>query len=140
MLDIKVCRCSDTAIIPTNAHDTDACFDLYADLGEDEIISIDPGLAATIKTGIKTAIPNSYFAAIFCRSGMGIKRHLRLSNSVGIIDSDYRGEWLVQLRNDGLETQVIKNGDRIAQFAVLPVIPVYMDEVRNLDDTSKSTR
>ena len=139
MLEIKVCRCSDTARIPTKAHSTDACFDLYADLGEEESIAINAGMATTIKTGIKTSIPNGYFAAVFCRSGMGIKRHLRLSNSVGIIDSDYRGEWLVQLRNDGLETQIIKNGDRIAQFAVLPVIPVYMDEVRNLDDTERSS-
>lgn len=68
---------------------------------------------------------------------MGIKRQLRLCNSVGIIDSDYRGEWLVALYNDGDNPQVINHGDRIAQFAILPVLDVNLEEVTELTNTDR---
>ena len=70
---------------------------------------------------------------------MGIKRHLRLSNSTGIIDCSYTGEWMVALYNDGNETQVIKHGDRIAQFALLPVFDVQFHEVNKLDETERGS-
>lgn len=155
-LDIKLKRLTDSATIPTKAHPTDACFDLYADCPEDRCIIVinestnAPKLieangikipakeAVTIHTGISTEIPEGYFAAVFCRSGMGIKRHLRLSNSVGIIDSHYRGEWLVALYNDGDEWQIIHHGDRIAQFAILPVLDINLKEVAALSETDRS--
>lgn len=157
-MDINIKRLTDTATIPTKAHSTDACFDLYADCPDarcdfvfDENglnpryvsdlkgIKIKPGDYATISTGISTEIPEGYFAAVFCRSGMGIKRHLRLSNSVGIIDSHYRGEWMVCLHNDGDKSQIIRHGDRIAQFAILPVLDINLNEVDELSNTDRST-
>lgn len=156
-MDIKLKRLTDSAIIPTKAHLTDACFDLYADCPDviycDIIVNKDnspefvndipgvkipPHTAVTLHTGIATEIPEGYFAAVFCRSGMGIKRHLRLSNSVGIIDSHYRGEWLVALYNDGIEQQIIHHGDRIAQFAILPVLDINLNEVDELSNTDRS--
>ena len=133
-MEVKIKRLTETAIIPTKAHSTDACFDLYAD---DEAV-IAPGKSATLHTGITTEIPNGFFAAVFPRSGMGIKRHLRLSNSTGIIDSDYRGEWVVSLHNDGNETQVINKGDRVAQFAILPVLDAKLIE-SELTETDRGT-
>ena len=70
---------------------------------------------------------------------MGIKRHLRLSNSVGIIDSSYRGEWMVALHNDGDESQIIRHGDRIAQFTILPVLDVNLKIVYEVSDTDRGT-
>lgn len=157
-MDIKLKRLTDTATIPTKAHPTDACFDIYADCPEYKYfdvvvnestnapefieadgIKIKPGERVIIRTGFCTEIPEGYFAAVFCRSGMGIKRHLRLSNSVGIIDSSYRGEWLVALHNDGDENQIIHHGDRIAQFAILPVLDINLNEVDELSNTDRNT-
>lgn len=157
-MDIKIKRLTETAIVPTKAHSTDACFDIYADCPNDKYetasgvykesygtfvietgdgIAIEPRNAVTIHTGFATDIPDGYFAAVFPRSGMGIKRHLRLSNSTGIIDSSYRGEWMVALYNDGEETQIIHHGDRIAQFTLLPVLDVKLDEVEELNETER---
>lgn len=153
MIDIKIKRLTDTATMPTKAHHSDACFDIYADCPNDRYpnerfgdwdmredidgIRIEPGCAVTIHTGFATNIPSGYFAAVFPRSGMGIKRHLRLSNSTGIIDSGYVGEWLISIYNDGNETQIIKHGDRIAQFAILPVLDVNLIETNELNETDR---
>lgn len=137
MIDIKIKRLTDTATLPTKAHPSDACFDIYADCPYKERVEIKPKEAVTINTGFATNIPNGYFATVFPRSGMGIKRHLRLSNSTGIIDSGYVGEWLISIYNDGNETQIIKHGDRIAQFAILPVLDVNLNEVNELDETDR---
>lgn len=160
MVNVKIKKLFDNAILPTKAHDTDACFDIYANIPDIEICydcvfnessgvvdfipyrgatKIEPGKSVVIHTGFCTEIPERYFAAVFCRSGMGIKKHLRLSNSVGIIDSSYRGEWMVSLYNDGSESKIIHNGDRIAQFALLPVLDVNLEEVDNVSDTERGT-
>lgn len=157
MINLKIKKLSKTAIIPTKAYDTDACFDIYANLqGEicydwvynrklgqtesiqyDNAIKIEPGESYTIDTGFCTEIPEGYFAPVFCRSGMGIKRGLRLANSVGIIDSSYRGEWKVCLHNDSDKTQIIFHGDRIAQFTLLPVFNINIEEVEYVDETER---
>lgn len=153
-MNIKIKRLTETATVPTKAHSTDACFDIYADCPNNkyevardaydvaiteygEGIAIEPGKAVTIHTGFATDIPEGYFAAVFPRSGMGIKRHLRLSNSTGIIDSSYRGEWMVALYNDGKEAQIIHHGDRIAQFTLLPVLSITLTEVSELNETER---
>lgn len=153
-MNVKIKRLTETATIPTKAHSTDACFDIYADCPNSKYeverdsygvaateygdgIAIRPGEAATIHTGFATDIPEGYFAAVFPRSGMGIKRHLRLSNSTGIIDSSYRGEWMVALYNDGKENQIIHHGDRIAQFTLLPVLDIALTEVNELNETER---
>lgn len=156
-MNINIKRLSDSTILPKKAHETDACFDIYANLkgmsfldfdldnpstnliSYEDAVRIRPGESVTIPTGFSTEIPEGYFAPIFCRSGMGIKRHLRLSNSVGIIDSSYRGEWMVALYNDGNSTQVIKHGDRVAQFTILPVFDVQLTEVNELSDTDRGS-
>lgn len=132
-MKLRIKRLTDTATIPTKAHLSDACFDIYAD-SEATIL---PKQSAIVHTGFATEIPNGWFAAVYPRSSMGCKRHLRLSNSTGVIDSAYRGEWLVSLYNDGDETQIINHGDRIAQFAFLPVPDVWIEEVDELTDSER---
>lgn len=153
-MDLKIKKLTETTIIPTKAHESDACFDIYANCPDAVYVEWDvdsakfitkpgiklyPNQAITINTGFCTEIPEGYFAPVFCRSGMGIKKHLRLSNSVGIIDSSYRGEWMVALHNDGDKPQIINHGDRIAQFAILPVLNVNLIETDSLEETERGT-
>ena len=140
-ITIKVKRLTESAKLPTKAHSTDACFDLYVD-APDNIetgIKIRPGETVKLNSGITTEIPHGYFAAIFPRSGLGINKNLRLPNCTGIIDSDYRGEWIIALTNDGKVNRTIYHGDRVAQFAILPVPDVNIKEVKELNDTERGS-
>ena len=142
-MEVKVKLLTPTAKLPTKAHPTDACFDIYADYNKDSNNGdyiIEPDRWCTIRTGVSTEIPVGYFAAVYGRSGMGIKQHLRPSNCVGIIDADYRGEWMVCLHNDGEAVREIKPGDRIAQFCLQEVLPVELVSVEEeLTSTERST-
>ena len=142
-MEVKVKLLTPTAKLPTKAHTTDACFDIYADCKTEDSNTrnyiIEPGNWCNIHTGISTEIPVGYFAAVYGRSGMGIKQHLRPSNCVGIIDADYRGEWMVCLHNDGKDVMEIKPGDRIAQFCLQEVLPVELVSVEEeLTSTARS--
>lgn len=134
-MQIKIQKLYNDVKLPTKAHDTDACFDIYAHISEP--IYIASGTTKSIPTGFKTEIPHGYYAAVYARSGLGIKHGIRLANDVGIIDSDYRGEWIVALHNDGDLFYSINPGDRIAQFAIHEVIPCELHEVVDLGDTER---
>lgn len=108
-----------------------------ADLCAVEAVSIAPGETAKVGTGIAMAIPKGYFGAIFARSGLATKQGLRPANCVGVIDSDYRGEIIVALHNDSSETRTVAPGDRIAQIAIIPFLPVSYEQVKELDDTER---
>ena len=81
--DVKIQKLTETAVIPKYAHNTDACADIYAD----ETVSLQGGQTALISTGIALAIPEGYVVHVYPRSSIGAKTPLRLSNSVGVIDS-----------------------------------------------------
>ena len=105
------------AKVPTFAHETDAAADLYA--MEDQVITHN-SYGNKIRTGVKIQLPEGWLAMILPRSSMGTKTPLRLSNSVGLIDSGYRGELGVLYDNTSTEDYTIKAGDRIAQLLVMP--------------------
>lgn len=105
------------AKVPTYAHQTDAAADLYAM----ETVTLAPhSLGNKIRTGVKIQLPECWQAFILPRSSIGAKTPLRLSNSVGLIDSGYRGELGVLYDNIGDEEYTINAGDRIAQLLVMP--------------------
>lgn len=122
MIDVKIKKLNDIAIIPTKAHETDACFDIYAS----KYAEIAPGGTVLVHTGFATEIPVGYWGAVFARSGMATKHGLRPANCVPVIDAPYRGEWLIPLHNDSDEMQIVNAGDRIAQFMILPVLPTNL--------------
>ena len=96
------------------------------------------GRAHGIPTGIAIAIENNETAAfVYARSGLGIKHGISLSNGVGVIDSDYRGEICVGLINTSSEDYTIQPGERIAQLVLAPVIPAQPVEVDSLDETER---
>ena len=72
---------------------------------------------------------------LFSRSGHGVRHGIRLANSVGVIDSDYRGEIIVGLRNDNWTRFDVRPGDRIAQALLVPVHEVELIQVAELSET-----
>lgn len=115
------------AKLPTYAHDTDACADIYA---SQNIILPAHSQSNMVHTGIHMALPESWVFMIDPRSSIGYKTGLRLSNSVGIIDEDYRGEIGILYDNISDSDYEIKAGDRIAQGWVQPVYrfkPIKVD-------------
>ena len=75
----------------------------------------------------------------FFTGGLACKQGLAPANKVGVIDSDYRGEFMIALHNHGTEARVVEHGDRIAQLVVTPVIQPDYYEADTLDDTPRGT-
>lgn len=93
---------------------------------------------AVIPTGLAMALPSEdHVALVFARSGLGIKKGVCLSNGVGVIDSDYRGEIAVGLVNLSAEDYTVMPGDRIAQLMVVPVVQPSVTLVDELDETDR---
>ena len=113
-----------------------ACMDLCACI--DAPVTLEAGARALIPTGIAIALPSAdYVALVFARSGLAIKQGVCLSNGVGVIDSDYRGEIGVGLVNLGQSAYTVQPGDRIAQLMVTPVVQPTVVQVSALDDTDR---
>lgn len=137
-MDIKIQKLKENAIIPTRATGGSAGMDLHACI--DSPVTIEAGQRVTVPTGIAVALPsNQYGLFIFARSGLGIKYGISLSNGVGVVDSDYRGEICVGLQNSSNKSYTVAPNDRIAQMVVMPVCTPNITEVTALDDTARST-
>ena len=123
---------------PQRATEGSAGMDLCACIEEDRIIA--PRQLVKIPTGIAIALPGpEYVALVYARSGLGIKHGVSLSNGVGVIDSDYRGEIMVGLTNLSDKLYTIHPGDRIAQLVVTPVVLPELERVEELDETGRGT-
>ena len=123
---------------PEYATPGSAAVDLRAALEEDEVVTIAPGARALIPTGLSISPESSeYVAVIAARSGLGIKKGISLSNGIGVIDSDYRGEICVGLINHGSEPFEVRRGDRIAQMMFMPVATAAFTVVETLDETAR---
>lgn len=136
---MKIKRLNKNAILPTKGTSGSAGFDLYACMngGEGDYVVIEPGETVGIKTGIAIEMTPGLVGLIYARSGMAIKRGLRLANSVGVIDWDYRGEYIVALHNDSCEPQYIYHGDRIAQLVFTTYFNALWEEVDELNETTR---
>jgi len=121
---------------PYKKYRYDAGWDLRSS-GEDLILK--PGAKIEINTGIKVAIPKGYVGLIVPRSGMGTKFRIGLANTVGVIDSDYRGDVKVFLVNDGHMEVEIKQYDRVCQMLVVPVELHSMRKIGLLRPTGRDT-
>lgn len=135
METIRVKKLRDGAILPTFGSCDAAGADLYACLERE--VTIEPGKTVFVPTGLAMEIPKGYAGLIYARSGMACKRGLAPANKVGVVDSDYRGEFMVALHNHGETPQTVCSGERIAQLIVTPVlIPRYV-EAEELSDTGR---
>lgn len=135
---LKLKKMRPNAVIPERATNGSAGIDLSACI--ETPVTVAPGERLLLPTGIAIGLPGpGYVAMVFARSGLSIKHGLNLANSVGVIDSDYRGEIQVGLLHQGTEPYTIAPGERIAQLVVLPVCRLPMEEAETLDDTSRGT-
>ena len=124
------------ATLPTYGSAEAAGADLYACLEADVVIA--PGQTAFIPTGLAMELPRGTAGLIYARGGMACKRGLAPANKVGVIDSDYRGEFIVALHNHGDSPQTVSHGDRIAQLVITPVFTPGFSQVESLADTSRA--
>ena len=122
--------------LPAYATAGAAAMDLCACM--EEPVTLAPGGRQGIPTGIAIALPGPEYVALVCaRSGLAVKHGLALSNGVGVIDSDYRGEIQVGLVNLGSETYTLQPGERLAQLMILPVAQAAFVQADTLDETDR---
>ena len=136
MMEIKIKKLNEKAMLPSGGSAKAAGYDLYACLEEDTLV-IAPHTTALVGTGLAAAIPEGYFGGIFARSGLASKQGLRPANCVGVVDADYRGEIKVALHNDTDQPHKISDGERIAQLVVLPFLAVSFQVTDELDETER---
>jgi len=133
---LKIKKLRENAKIPFRATPGSAGMDLCACI--DSAITLAGGEKAVIPTGIAIELPGPELGAfIFARSGLAIKHGIGLLNSVGVIDSDYRGEVCVGVINQLSEPYTIEPGERIAQMVIMPVSLIEPVEVDELDETER---
>ncbi len=128
----------ENAMLPTRATAFSAGADLYACL--DAPVIIRPGETVMIPFGIacQPSDPECVIL-VFPRSGLASKNGITLANAVGVVDSDYRGEWKAPVHNISQQEFVIEHGMRIAQAVVMPVHFPEILETDMLDATSRGT-
>lgn len=127
----------DNMLMPTKAHETDACFDLYSN----EDVTIHIGEQVIIRTGISIALPEGHAGFIWSRSGLAAKHGLDVR--AGVIDESYRGPLNVVIKNDSGDDYAqgeiyhVKKYDRIAQMQIVPVPRVEFKQVVELSSTDR---
>jgi len=139
MNNVKITQLNAAARVPLYATSGSGCFDLHACMQYANIVTIviSPGKQAAIGTGLAFAVPPMHIMNIYGRSGHAANARVSLANGVGKIDSDYRGEVKVLLRNDGDEPFVVRPGDRIAQAEIVQSPRWAFTLVAELDATER---
>lgn len=138
-INVKIKRLAGSEGVPMPVKMTEhaAGFDLHAAV--ETPVTIGPGEIRLIPCGFAMALPQGYEAQVRPRSGLSSKHGITLVNSPGTIDADYRGQVQAPLINHGKTAFVIERGMRIAQMLVLPVPPVELEEVEELDSTTRGS-
>lgn len=131
-MKIKI-KLSPGAILPTRADSGSAGWDLYAN---DDVGFMHTDLEY-VHTGAFLEIPPGYVGLIFERSSLH-KRSLALANTVGVIDSSYRGEIKLAIMKLAPYVRSIKKGDRLCQLVIVPVPDVEWETVDELDETERA--
>lgn len=102
-----------------------------------EDVIFEPKEVTAVYTGLSVEISDGYFGAIYPRSSIGTKYNLMLANTVGIIDSDYRGEIILKIYNYGNKKVELKEGERIVQMIIQPYNRVELEKVETLSKTER---
>jgi len=133
MTKIQIKKLSTSVSVPKYETRGSSGMDIAAHI--ENTIIINPGEKALVSTGFSIAIPEGYEVQIRPRSGLAAKKNITVLNTPGTIDADYRGEIKVILINLGNEKFIIKNGERIAQMVVCPIVQAELEEVKELPKT-----
>ena len=100
-----------------------------------DTINLKPKTSTLVPTGISIAFSEDFEIQVRPRSGLAAKNNISVLNTPGTIDSDYRGEIKVIIFNHGNDNFIIKNGDRIAQMVLSPVVKIELEETNDLPKT-----
>ena len=119
-------------IMPTKGTEQAGAIDLY--MPEDGTAT---GEAVMVKLGFAAAIPTGYVGLLLPRSGTGSKHGLELNNTCGVIDADYRGEWMASIRTKSGIPFSWKAGERVLQCVVVACLDVKPQLVEDLDETKR---
>ena len=131
-MEVKIKKLYEDSILPTKAHTTDAGYDLYA-----HSKSYDGAGNAVYGSGVAMEIPQGYVGLVFPRSS-NAKKDLLLSNSVGVIDSGFRGEISFKFKRlHFVESEEYFIGDRIGQIIIMPYPEIEFVEVDELSDSER---
>jgi dUTP pyrophosphatase len=132
-MKIKIKKVNPLAKIPRYAHPTDAGMDLFSV----KDLTVGPGETVICPTGISLAIPEGYVGLIWDKSGLAGKNEIKTMG--GVIDSGYRGEVGIILKNLSKQEHKINVGDKIAQMLIQKVVHPELVEVDNLEETERGT-
>jgi dUTP pyrophosphatase len=141
-MEVKIKKLTENAVVPRKAHPTDAGFDLTA-----TSMHFDDDGNIVYGTGLAFEIPEGYVGLIFPRSSIA-KYDLVLTNSVGVIDSHYRGEVMAKMKvgqritSETLEKKIniYEVGERIAQMIIMPLPEIELKECDELSETDRGTK
>lgn len=136
-MTINVKKLHPDAVIPSQPHEGNAGYDLYACNIPNGKIAVLPHSTVFIGTGLAMELPMGYAGFILPRSGIASKRGLRPANTPGLIDPNYRGEFIVALHNDSDKMQIVENGERIAQLMIVPYLFANFAEQNELSETCR---
>lgn len=133
---VKIMRTSHhTLPVPEYATSGAAALDLRANTDTDIIIP--HGKSTAVSTGFAFEIPCGYVGIVCARSGLAAKSGICLSNGIGVIDSDYRGEVKVLLTNLSETDFCVTHGMRIAQMMIMPYAFASLSETASLTETAR---
>lgn len=104
-----------------------------------ENVVIEPKKSQVIDTGFFVEIPEGYVGLVFARSSLGFKFDCTLANSVGVIDSDYRGEVKVKITNHSDKPKIIEPSERISQLVIVPYLLAEYTQVSELGETERGS-
>lgn len=134
---VKIKKVAKGAVLPTKAHATDAGFDLYCTSKEIDWTK----RQIVCHTGLAFEIPEGHVGLIFPRSSVSNKP-LMMANSVGVIDSGYRGEVTAKFNITGMNEIYANNyqvGDKIAQMIIIPHPEIEFEEADSLSESDRGT-
>lgn len=137
-MKLKIKKIEDRAIIPEYQSSGASGFDLHSI----DTITVAAGCTIKVRTGLAFEVPTGYELQIRPRSGLSANTKIRVSNSPGTIDSDFRGEVMIILDNisqNQADSFKVKQGDRIAQAVFQKVERAEFEFVDNLSETSRGT-
>jgi len=135
IIKVKIKNLTGSASVPAYQTPGSAACDLCAAI--ESPVTLEPGRSALIPTGIAIAPEESCVCLLFARSGLAVKHEITLSNSVGVIDQDYRGEIKAALINLGSEAYTIQPGERIAQMMFVRFAQAQFIPADTLDETER---
>lgn len=135
-MQVKVKQLHNTAVLPAYATEGAGAMDVFACVPTQ--VRLYPGQVIAVPTGIAVDLPEGHALFIIPRSGLALKNHITVLNTPGLVDSDYRGEIKVLLKNGGDDIFYINPDTRIAQMLVLPLPRVEWVVVDSLSETARA--